>query len=103
MKDEEDLKYYKTKLNKVCRPIFLKDRLVYLFEEIPEYLKQQIFHNEDVIEVFANKLKDTRNYYTHGDRKSKNVIIDVNEMYSAYNKCKLILSYYLFKQLEIEN
>ncbi|QUR94352.1 HEPN domain-containing protein [Macrococcoides canis] len=103
LKDEKDLKYYKTKLNKEYRSFTLKDRLSYLFEEIPEVLKEKIFHNEETIEVFVNKLKDTRNYYTHGDKKSKNVITDINEMYSAYNKCKLILSYYLLKQLEIEN
>ncbi|MGK0554108.1 HEPN domain-containing protein [Macrococcus capreoli] len=102
LKEEEDLKYYRKKLNREWKNISLKERLMCLFEELPLDKKQIIFSEDEDIETFANRLKDTRNYYTHGDKKNKNVIRDVNEMYTAYNKCKVILNYYILKQLEIK-
>ena len=59
---------------------------------------------EDSISSIVNKLYDSRNYYIHGDEKSKykNLVTDFNEMYELLTLCQEVLRFYIFQEIGLE-
>ena len=59
---------------------------------------------EASISSIVKKLYDSRNYYIHGDEKSKykNLVSDFNEMYELRTLCQEVLRFYIFQELGLE-
>ena len=59
---------------------------------------------EASISSIVQKLYDSRNYYIHGDEKSKykNLVTDFNEMYDLRSLCQEVLRFYIFQELGLE-
>ena len=59
---------------------------------------------ETSISSIVKKLYDSRNYYIHGDEKSKykNLVTDFNEMYELRTLCQEVLRFYIFQELGLE-
>lgn len=82
----------------------LKEKLMDLFENIPNGLNERLFREKTISEV-VDKLYDSRNYYIHGDKKTeyKNLVTDFNEMYTLQNLCQEVLRYYIFIELGLKD
>ena len=75
-----------------------------LFENIPNELNKRLFKKKTISEV-VDKLYDSRNYFIHGDKKTKykNLVTDFNEMYTLQILCQEVLRYYIFFELGLED
>ena len=82
----------------------LKEKLMNLFENIPNELNKRLFKKKTISEV-VDKLYDSRNYFIHGDKKTnyKNLVTDFNEMYTLQILCQEVLRYYIFIELGLED
>jgi len=111
-----DKEVFKAKIDEILDTIsdvhrnWVKERLVYaneptlvnrlkeLFSELPDSLKEKLFENED---IFTNRLKDTRNYYTHYSEYLASKAFEGKELFYATEKLKVILVAILLKELFI--
>lgn len=81
----------------------LSERLKELFTSIDNINQDKIFPKELDRKSFIKKLVDTRNYYTHGDKKENHpkLITDFHEMYDTKVLLQEVLRYYIYKELGI--
>lgn len=86
------------------RELFLSKRLKQLFTSIDNINQDKIFPKELDRKSFIKKLVDTRNYYTHGDKKENHpkLITDFHEMYDTKVLLQEVLRYYIYKELGME-
>lgn len=90
--------------NGKLRELTLSKRLKKLFTSIDNINKDKIFPKELDRKSFIKKLVDTRNYYTHGDKKENHpkLITDFHEMYDTKVLLQEILRYFIYKELGME-
>lgn len=83
---------------------FLKSKLKFLFENSDSGFESLILESFNNSSHFIDSIVQTRNYYTHGDKKTKypRLMTDYNDLYKANMILQKLLHYYLFKELEIE-
>ena len=86
------------------RKLFLSKRLKKLFTSIDNINQDKIFPKELDRKSFIKKLVDTRNYYTHGDKKENHpkLITDFHEMYDTKVLLQEVLRYFIYKELGME-
>ena len=86
------------------RKLFLSKRLKELFTSIDNINQDKIFPKELDRKSFIKKLVDTRNYYTHGDKKENHpkLITDFHEMYDTKVLLQEVLRYFIYKELGME-
>lgn len=79
----------------------LFERLKRIFTAIDKINKDKIFPKGLDRKSFIKKLVDTRNYYTHGDKKENHpkLITDFHEMYDTKVLLQEVLRYYIYKEL----
>ena len=95
---------FKLDENGETRKMILSERLKELFTSIDNINKDKIFPKELDRKSFIKKLVDTRNYYTHGDKKENHpkLITDFHEMYDTKVLLQEILRYFIYKELGME-
>ncbi|WP_314679948.1 HEPN domain-containing protein [uncultured Granulicatella sp.] len=83
------------------RELTLSKRLKELFTSIDNINQDKIFPKELDRKFFIKKLVDTRNYYTHGDKKENHpkLITDFHEMYDTKVLLQEVLRYFIYKEL----
>ena len=81
----------------------LRKKLLDLFTNVPGKIGKNKL-TEASISSIVQKLYDSRNYYIHGDEKSKykNLVTDFNEMYDLRTLCQEVLRFYIFQELGLE-
>ena len=81
----------------------LRKKLLDLFTNVPGKIGKNKL-TETSISSIVKKLYDSRNYYIHGDEKSKykNLVSDFNEMYELRTLCQEVLRFYIFQELGLE-
>ena len=81
----------------------LRKKLLDLFTDVLGKIGKNKL-TEDSISSIVNKLYDSRNYYIHGDEKSKykNLVTDFNEMYELLTLCQEVLRFYIFQEIGLE-
>ena len=81
----------------------LRKKLLDLFTNAPGKIGNNKL-TEASISSIVKKLYDSRNYYIHGDEKSKykNLVTDFNEMYDLRSLCQEVLRFYIFQELGLE-
>ena len=86
------------------RELTLYKRLKELFTSIDNINQDKIFPKELDRKSFIRKLVDTRNYYTHGDKKENHpkLITDFHEMYDTKVLLQEVLRYFIYKELGME-
>ena len=92
---------FKIEQNGKTRKLILAERLKELFTSIDNSIKDKILPIELDMDSFINKLVQTRNYYTHGDKKERypEMITNFNEMYDTKVLLQEVLRYYIYKEL----
>ena len=95
---------FKIEQNGKSRKPSLFERLKRIFTAIDKINKEKIFPKELDRKSFIKKLVDTRNYYTHGDKKENHpkLITDFHEMYDTKVLLQEVLRYYIYKELGME-
>ena len=83
------------------RKMSLSERLKELFTSIDNLNQEKIFPKELDRQSFIKKLVQTRNYYTHGDKKENHpkLITNFNEMYDTKILLQEVLRYFIYKEL----
>lgn len=83
------------------RELTLSERLKELFNSIDKVNQDKILPIELDKDSFITKLVQTRNYYTHGDKKQRypEMITNFNEMYDTKVLLQEVLRYYIHKEL----
>ena len=101
---DEFKKVFRNKLSFKQKENTLRSKLTDLFTNLPDKLKNRLFKDKFLDET-VSKLCDTRNYYTHGDKKTKykNLVTDFHEMYTLQQLCQEVLRYYIFNELGLTN
>lgn len=101
-REKERLKPY-TKRNS---EINFKDRLIDLFDNLNDEIRNKLIKNDDkstdiANKEFATKLVETRNYYTHGDPKKlkESVIIDPIEIIETTLLLNQLIKYFVCSEL----
>ena len=81
----------------------LRKKLLDLFTDVLGKIGKNKL-TEDSISSIVNKLYDSRNYYIHGDEKSKykNLVTDFNEMHELLTLCQEVLRFYIFQEIGLE-
>ena len=92
---------FKIEQNGKSRKLILAERLKELFTSIDNSIQDKILPIELDMDSFINKLVQTRNYYTHGDKKERypEMITNFNEMYDTKVLLQEVLRYYIYKEL----
>lgn len=80
------------------KDMFLIDRLKILCKE---FINMGIY-TQDEMDVFSEKIKDTRNYLTHYDKSKEDRTIDDNEYQIYINTMKWLLQIHFLKELGFE-
>ena len=101
--DECFKKIFRNRLKYQRQDNDLRKKLLDLFTNALGKIENSKF-SEDSISSIVEKLYDSRNYYTHGDEKSKykNLVTDFNEMYELLELCQEVLRLYIFQELGLE-
>ncbi|MEH7440683.1 HEPN domain-containing protein [Neobacillus drentensis] len=73
-------------------------RLMHCFEDIDNEIKGIIF-TEHNVEILANRIKQSRNYYTHFGKKQEGVIDEGFDLYFTNILLKTVLFYWIAKEL----
>ena len=83
------------------RKMSLSERLKELFTSIDNLNQEKIFPKELDRQSFIKKLVQTRNYYTHGDKKENHpkLITNFKEMYDTKILLQEVLRYFIYKEL----
>ena len=91
--------------NKNCRKknkdSQLRSKLTFLFENADSRFKEIVRDSFGEFSHYIDSIIQTRNYYTHGDVKSKypKLLTDYNKMYEANTVLQRLLHYYLYQEL----
>lgn len=101
--DESFKKIFRNRLKYQRQDSDLRKKLLDLFTNVPEKIGKNKL-TETSISSILKKLYDSRNYYIHGDEKSKykNLVTDFNEMYELRTLCQEVLRFYIFQELGLE-
>ncbi|KXT65054.1 HEPN domain-containing protein [Streptococcus sp. DD04] len=101
--DECFKKIFRNRLKYQRQDNDLRKKLLDLFTNALGKIENSKF-SEDSISSIVEKLYDSRNYYTHGDEKSKykNLVTDFNEMYELLELCQEVLRLYIFQEVGLE-
>lgn len=103
---EKQIRNYERE-NKICnknKESYLRSKLVFLLENSDSEFEKLILESFNTSSHFIDSIVQTRNYYTHGDKKSKypRLMTDYNELYKTNIILQKLLHYYLFKELGME-
>ena len=81
----------------------LRSKLTFLFKNADSRFKEIVIDSFSGFSYFIDSLIQTRNYYTHGDVKSKypKLLTDYNKMYEANTVLQRLLHYYLYQELRM--
>lgn len=77
-----------------------KDRMIELFERLPDKIKKSLIKDES---LFFQKALDTRNYFTHYDKKKKDKSFAGAELLWVTRKINWIFIFILFQELGFKN
>ena len=101
--DESFKKIFRNRLKYQRQDSDLRKKLPDLFTNVPGKIGKNKL-TETSISSIVKKLYDSRNYYIHGDEKSKykNLVSDFNEMYELRTLCQEVLRFYIFQELGLE-
>ena len=101
--DESFKKIFRNRLKYQRQDSDLRKKLLDLFTNVPGKIGKNKL-TETSISSIVKKLYDSRNYYIHGDEKSKykNLVSDFNEMYDLRTLCQEVLRFYIFQELGLE-
>ena len=101
--DESFKKIFRNRLEYQRQDSDLRKKLLDLFTNVPGKIGKNKL-TETSISSIVKKLYDSRNYYIHGDEKSKykNLVSDFNEMYELRTLCQEVLRFYIFQELGLE-
>ena len=101
--DESFKKIFRNRLKYQRQDSDLRKKLLDLFTNVPGKIGKNKL-TETSISSIVKKLYDSRNYYIHGDEKSKykNLVSDFNEMYELRTLCQEVLRFYIFQELGLE-
>ena len=101
--DESFKKIFRNRLKYQRQDSDLRKKLLDLFTNVPGKIGKNKL-TETSISSIVKKLYDSRNYYTHGDEKSKykNLVTDFNEMYELLELCQEVLRLYIFQEIGLE-
>ena len=101
--DESFKKIFRNRLKYQRQDSDLRKKLLDLFTNVPGKIGKNKL-TETSISSIVKKLYDSRNYYIHGDEKSKykNLVTDFNEMYELRTLCQEVLRFYIFQELGLE-
>ena len=101
--DESFKKIFRNRLKYQRQDSDLRKKLLDLFTNVPGKIGKNKL-TETSISSIVKKLYDSRNYYIHGDEKSKykNLVTDFNEMYDLRTLCQEVLRFYIFQELGLE-
>lgn len=99
--EREYLKSRKNKKNSRNKDSQLRSKLTFLFENADSRFKEIVIDSFSGFSYFIDSIIQTRNYYTHGDVKSKypKLLTDYNKMYEANTVLQRLLHYYLYQEL----
>lgn len=100
------------KLDKKCKRnshATLREKLTVILKDLPEELKIifskiDIRCKDDFVLDFAERLKDTRNFYTHGAnrKRHKKRFTTTNEIIKASSILDCVIYYFVLKALDVE-
>ena len=101
--DESFKKVFRNRLKYQRQDSDLRKKLLDLFSNVLGKIGKNKL-TEASISSIVKKLYDSRNYYIHGDEKSKykNLVTDFNEMYELRTLCQEVLRFYIFQELGLE-
>ena len=101
--DESFKKIFRNRLKYQRQDSDLRKKLLDLFTNVPGKIGKNKL-TETSISSIVKKLYDSRNYYIHGDEKSKykNLVTDFNEMHELLTLCQEVLRFYIFQELGLE-
>lgn len=101
--DESFKKIFRNRLKYQRQDSDLRKKLLDLFTNVSGKIGKNKL-TETSISSIVKKLYDSRNYYIHGDEKSKykNLVTDFNEMYELRTLCQEVLRFYIFQELGLE-
>ena len=101
--EREYLKPRKNKKNSRNKDSQLRSKLTFLFENADSRFKEIVIDSFSEFSYFIDSIIQTRNYYTHGDVKSKypKLLTDYNKMYEANTVLQRLLHYYLYQELRM--
>ena len=101
--DESFKKIFRNRLKYQRQDSDLRKKLLDLFTNVPGKIGKNKL-TEASISSIVQKLYNSRNYYIHGDEKSKykNLVTDFNEMYDLRTLCQEVLRFYIFQELGLE-
>ena len=101
--DESFKKIFRNRLKYQRQDSDLRKKLLDLFTNVPGKIGKNKL-TETSISSIVKKLYDSRNYYIHGDEKSKykNLVSDFNEMYELRTLCQEVLRFYILQELGLE-
>lgn len=101
----ESKKYFESRINYVGE-IPLRKKIEKIIEQLPNDIAESLIITEGKSlkkskKKFVASLVDTRNYYTHRDKKEKyeNLIVDIRELFYFVEKLKCITEILVFKEL----
>lgn len=84
---EEHKDFVKKKLSQ-ANALILAERLKELVDKCPDEIKQKYFPDE---KTFINQIRDSRNYYTHYDRKGKKHILENRDLMLLTERIRLVI------------
>ncbi|RSI70012.1 hypothetical protein D8857_09835 [Streptococcus oralis] len=101
--DDSFKKVFRNRLKYQRQDSDLRKKLLDLFSNVLGKIGKNKL-TEASISSIVKKLYDSRNYYIHGDEKSKykNLVTDFNEMYELRTLCQEVLRFYIFQELGLE-
>lgn len=101
--EREYLNPRKNKKNSRNKDSQLRSKLTFLFENADSRFKEIVIDSFSELSYFIDSIIQTRNYYTHGDVKSKypKLLTDYNKMYEANTVLQRLLHYYLYQELRM--
>ncbi|AFJ25352.1 hypothetical protein UA01_00077 [Streptococcus parasanguinis] len=101
--DERFKNIFRNRLKYQRQDSDLRKKLLDLFTNVPGKIGKNKLTDASISSI-VKKLYDSRNYYIHGDEKSKykNLVTDFNEMYELRTLCQEVLRFYIFQELGLE-
>lgn len=97
------------KLDRASQPLInLREKLTVLLESLPEKLKcifsdidPEWRNDEDFFKAYSERLRDTRNFYTHGANKNKNKkrLETIEDLVLASSILECVMYYYVLKTI----
>lgn len=102
IENEQDRLYFEERIDYTSETD-LRSRIKYLIEHLPESLQEKIILGREDKDVFLTEVIHTRNYWTHGDKtkRYKKRITDASKLFYTNEKLRILLEFYLFKEIGV--